>query len=186
MDSHAIVQHLRSRLPDAEMTLVDAAAPGAKDGPREAALRVPVASLLPLAYALRDDPVLAFDFLQNLTAVDWPRREEIEVVYHLWSYCHRHAFVLKVAVPRTAAEVPSLAAVWRAAEWNEREQYDLLGVTFTGHPDLRRILMPEDWPGHPMRKDYVEAASYRGMSTSRPNPLELLPMHDREIGKRPR
>lgn len=124
-----------------------------------------------------------FDFLQNLTAVDWIKEERIELVYHLWSYARRVGCVVKIDVPRAQPEAPSVAEVWRAANWHEREQFDLLGVTFTGHPDLRRILLPEDWPGHPMRKDYVEAASYRGMPTTRANTLELLPIWDQSKKK---
>jgi NADH-quinone oxidoreductase subunit C len=179
MDSPAICQLVAERLPRAQIRVEPPAPSDAKDGPRDPALHLSASDLIAIATLLRDDEALAFDFLQNLTAVDWPKRDEIEVVYHLWSYRHRHALVLKLRVPRNAPEVPSLAQLWRSAEWNEREQFDLLGVVFVGHPDLRRILMPEDWPGHPMRKDYVEAASYRGMPTSRPNPLELLPMADR-------
>ena len=167
------------------LVLVTAADAGAKDGPRDPAIELAPSDLLPVAMTLRDEPAFAFDFLQNVTAVDWPRRDRIELVYHLWSYTHRHSLVLKVLVPRGAPRVPSLVSVWRAADWNEREQFDLFGVEFTDHPDLRRILMPEDWPGHPMRKDYVEAESYRGMPTSRPDPLELLPMHDRAHAKKP-
>ena len=120
-----------------------------------------------------------FDFLQNLTAVDWIKEERIELVYHLWSYARRVGCVVKIDLPRAQPEVPSVADVWRAADWYEREQFDLLGVAFVRHPDLRRILMPDDWPGHPMRKDYVEAASYRGMPTTRANTLELLPIWDK-------
>jgi NADH-quinone oxidoreductase subunit C len=72
-----------------------------------------------------------------------------------------------------------VAGVWKAADWNEREQFDLFGVEFIGHPDLRRIMLPDDWPGHPMRKDYKEAEAYRGMPTTRPNTLELLPIYDK-------
>jgi len=121
-----------------------------------------------------------FDFLQNLTAVDWIKQERIELVYHLWSYGRREEGVVKIDLPRAQPEAPSVADVWRAAEWYEREQFDLLGVVFTGHPDLRRILMPVDWVGHPMRKDYVEAASYNGMPTTRANTLELLPIWDKK------
>jgi len=124
-----------------------------------------------------------FDFLQNLTAVDWIKQEKIELVYHLWSYARRVGCVVKIDLPRAQPQVPSVATVWRAANWYEREQFDLLGVVFVGHPDLRRILMPADWPGHPMRKDYVEAASYNGMPTTRANTLELLPIWDRREKK---
>jgi len=116
----------------------------------------------------RDDTELAFDFLRNLTGTDRPDDGKIEVVAHLWSYVRRHAFVLKTTVEREAPKLSSLAAIWPAAVWYEREIFDLLGVEFSGHPDLRRIMMPDDWVGHPLRKDYTEQPDYRGIPTSRP------------------
>ncbi len=116
---------------------------------------------------LRDDPELCFDALSNLSGVDYKDHGYIEVVYHLYSYAHRHYAVLKVRTPRENPSVASVESVWKAANWLEREIYDLLGVTFTGHPDLRRLLMPEDWIGHPLRKDFVEPDEYHGISTRR-------------------
>lgn len=116
---------------------------------------------------LRDEPELGFDCLSNQTGVDYASEGLLQVVYHLYSYVHRHAIVVKVDVPRDAPELPSVVGVWPAADWLEREIYDLIGVTFTGHPDLRRLLMPEDWVGHPLRKDFVEPESYHGISTRR-------------------
>jgi len=115
-----------------------------------------------------------FDHLEDLTAVDWPKRAVIEVVYHLFSYPHRHALVLKVEADRAAPRVPTVEGVWKAANWFEREVFDLFGVEFVGHPDLRRILMPDDWVGHPLRKDYEEAGGYHGISNVRENPLVEL------------
>ena len=94
------------------------------------------------------------------------------MVYHLYSYRHRHAFVLKVDAARDNPVVVTVANVWSHAEWQEREAFDLLGVTFEGHPDLRRLLMPEDWPGHPLRKDFVEPEEYHGIATSRESLLK--------------
>ncbi|MFN7132684.1 MAG: NADH-quinone oxidoreductase subunit C, partial [Myxococcales bacterium] len=124
-----------------------------------------------LATFLRDDEALRFDFLQDETAVDHPAEELLRVVIHLWSYPHRHGFKLKVELPRQEPRCPSLAAVWPAACWFEREIFDLFGVHFEGHPELRRLLMPDDWVGHPLRKDYREAGGYAGVSNERENPL---------------
>jgi NADH-quinone oxidoreductase subunit C len=123
---------------------------------------------------LASEPELAFDFLEDLTAVDWPKRNVIEVVYHLVSYTHRHSFVLKVELDRAAPSIATVEGVWKTANWFEREVYDLFGVDFEGHPDLRRIMLPDDWVGHPLRKDYQEAGGWHGISNVRENPLVEL------------
>jgi NADH-quinone oxidoreductase subunit C len=123
---------------------------------------------------LRSTPGLELDFCEDLTAVDWPKRNVIEVVYHLFSYRHRHGIVLKVEADRTSPSVPSVEGIWKAANWMEREVYDLFGVAFPGHPDLRRVLLPDDWEGHPLRKDYQEAGGYHGIPNIRENPLVEL------------
>ena len=111
---------------------------------------------------LRDDPDLAFDFLSDVTGVDRLSLPEasprFEVVYHLYSLQYRRRLRLKVRVNEGQA-VPTVTGVWETANWHEREVYDLFGVPFDGHPDLRRILMPDDWEGHPLRKDYPVEAS---------------------------
>lgn len=130
---------------------------------------------------LRDDPDLQFDMLNCLTAVDYfhadPKKAakagwepHIELVYHLSSVARKHTLVLKASVPRwkddtegSLPEVPSVSGVWRTADWHEREVYDLSGIFFTGHPDLRRILCPEDWVGYPLRKDYEMPLEYHGI-----------------------
>jgi NADH-quinone oxidoreductase subunit C len=136
------------------------------------AATVAPAALVEVCRFLKTEPELAFDCLSNLSGVDYPKRNVIQVVYHLYSYERRHLFVLKVDAARDDPTVPSVAGLWSHAEWQEREVFDLLGVTFTGHPDLRRILMPEDWPGHPLRKDFVEPEEYHGISTSRESLLK--------------
>jgi NADH-quinone oxidoreductase subunit C len=114
---------------------------------------------------LKEDPRTAFDFLDCLSGVDLGER--LGVVYHLFSYPHRHKVVVKVDVPRADARVPSAALVWRGARWFEREAFDLLGIVFDGHPDLRRIMLPDDWEGHPLRKDYVYPTHYAGVDNRR-------------------
>jgi NADH-quinone oxidoreductase subunit C len=115
---------------------------------------VPVAKLLEAGRFLHDAPEIAFDFCSDVTASDWPPRpQRFDVVYCLFSTRHRKRLRLKV---RTAENdpVPSVTGIWPAADWLEREVYDLFGVNFTGHPNRKRILMPDDWQGHPQRKDY--------------------------------
>ena len=104
---------------------------------------------------LRDDNRLGFDFLSDVTAADWPDREpRFWVAYHLYSSAHRHRIRVKVGLADDDARVPSVTPLYPTADWFEREVFDLYGVEFEGHPFLRRILMPDDWEGHPLRKDY--------------------------------
>jgi len=130
-------------------------------------IMVEPAAIVDVSRFLHDDPELRFDCLSNQSGVDYKAKGVIEVVYHLFSYPQRHHIVLKVDAPRDHPEVPTVEGVWKAANWHEREIYDLLGVVFTGHSDLRRLLMPEDWIGHPLRKDFVEPEEYHGISTRR-------------------
>jgi len=110
--------------------------------------------LLDVARWLRDTPGAQFDFCSDVTASDWPPRpKRFDLVYCLYSVPLRHRIRLKARVGE-GEPVASVSEIWPAANWLEREVFDLFGVTFTGHPDLRRILMPEDWQGHPQRKDY--------------------------------
>ena len=118
------------------------------------AVIVPGARLVEVAGWLRDAPEAAFDFCSDVTAVDWPpRAERFDVVYCLYSVRHRHRVRIKVRASDGQA-VPSVTGVWPAANWLEREVLDMFGIRFDGHPDLRRILMPDEWQGHPQRKDY--------------------------------
>ena len=121
------------------------------------------AAILAIARTLRDDPALRYDFLADLTAVDWPERDpRFEVVYHLLSLPTRAVLRLKVLVrgpegdddDTLMLEVPSVTDVWPAANFYEREIFDLFGIRFSGHPNMTRILMPSDWVGYPLRKDY--------------------------------
>ncbi len=121
---------------------------------------------------LKDDPEIAMDCLSNESGVDY--KDRIEVVYHLFSYRNRHTAVLKVKLPRENPSVATLEGLWKSANWMEREIFDLVGVNFEGHSDLRRLLMPEDWLGHPLRKDFVEPLEYHGISTVRESPIIRL------------
>jgi NADH-quinone oxidoreductase subunit C len=115
---------------------------------------VPVERLLDVARHLRDAPDALFDSCSDLTATDWPpRAERFDVVYMLYSIRHRHRVRVKVKVAEHQP-IPSVTGIWLAADWFEREVYDMFGLNITGHPDRRRILMPEDWQGFPQRKDY--------------------------------
>jgi NADH-quinone oxidoreductase subunit C len=140
------------------------------------------AKLVEVCTFLRDDPRLRFELLNDITGVDYletdPKKvakagfdPHLEVVYHLSSFSYPgRRFTLKLILPRWKGnqpgelpEVPSVAGIWRTADWHERELFDLVGVYFTGHPDLRRILLAEDWVGHPLRKDYEYPLEYHGI-----------------------
>jgi len=136
-------------------------------------------ALVDVSRFLRDEPSLRFNMLQCITGVDYlqvdPKRKiegqpRVEVIYHLLSLVHKHRLVLKVTLPRwkdgvegQLPEVPTLSGVWKTALWHEREVYDLMGVRFLGHPALTRILCPDDWEGHPLRKDYPMPLEYHGI-----------------------
>jgi NADH-quinone oxidoreductase subunit C len=141
---------------------------------KDAWFTVAPASVEAVCRLCRDEPRLAMNFLECLTGVDLPSKEQIAVVYHLYSYEHRHRIVMKAFLPRQDPRVATVSGVWPVANWQERECYDLLGVVFEGHPDLRRILLPDDWQGYPLRKDYKEGADYHGIPTTRQSPFELL------------
>ena len=138
-------------------------------------------ALVEVCTYLRDEPDLRFNFLNCITGVDYfepdPKKAakvawqpHLELVYHLWSLPNKVSLVLKVMLPRwkdgqegEIPEVPSVSHIWRTADWHEREVYDLSGVRFVGHPNLRRILCPEDWVGYPLRKDYEMPLEYHGI-----------------------
>jgi NADH-quinone oxidoreductase subunit C len=142
---------------------------------------VDAADVFEVCRFLRDHPPLGFDMLNCISGVDYlepdPKKApkagfepHLEVVYHLSSIRNRHRFVLKVILPRwkdnkagELPEVPSVTSIWKAADWHEREVYDLSGVWFTGHPELTRILLADDWEGHPLRKDYEFPLEYHGI-----------------------
>lgn len=103
---------------------------------------------------LRDDDALHMDYFDFSTCVDYPP-DRMDLVYSLYSTVHRHRVQFKVVLDRNNAAVPTISHLWENANWNEREIYDLYGVFFPGHKDMRRLMMPDDWEGHPLRKDYA-------------------------------
>ena len=138
-------------------------------------------NLVDVCRYMRDDPSLKFELLNCISGVDYlepdPKKApkagyepHLEVVYHFQSFTYRHRFTLKIVLPRwqdnkvgQLPEVPSITGLWAAADWHEREVYDLTGIWFNGHPDLRRILLSEDWIGYPLRKDYEFPLEYHGI-----------------------
>lgn len=129
--------------------------------------------IVEIARFLRDDPELAFDHLSDVFSVDYPGREErFEVVYQLNSIRKHHRLRLKTGLREDPCEIDSVYPVWRAAGFLEREVYDLMGIRFRNHPDLRRIFLPEDFDGHPLRKEYpAEGKGWR-------NTFEFLPTEE--------
>jgi NADH-quinone oxidoreductase subunit C len=178
---------IRARFPDA---VVESVTSG-----RHPFLRVGVERLRDVCLLVRDDTDLRMDCCHLLSGVDWPAKKpgekaEMEVLYHLVSYERRPDPVyrsrdprknekndawlcLKVRVPREKPEVPSVMDLWTGADWHERETWDLFGIRFTGRAELPRILLPEDWPGHPMRKDWEYPADYHGVPIVPPEEQEL-------------
>ncbi len=135
----------------------------------------------PVLSFLRDDPTCRMEMLHLVTGIE--REDRIEVAYHVSSLEHHHSLTLKVVFPRPEAGghddwrpgVPSVADIYPAADWHEREQWDLLGIEFEGHPDMRRILLPDEWIGHPLRKDYSYPSEHGGI----PLELDAVPMYER-------
>jgi len=172
--------------------------PGAKNAVSgiqtgDPAVIIPAEKIREICNTLKVMDQFAFDCLSSLTAVD--RKDRFEVVYHLFSYKNRHSLTLKVNLPRggnqpqrgVEGEAPSglaggggdaspsietVESLWGVANWLEREVYDLFGIKFDNHSDLRRIMLPDDWVGHPLRKDYKEEVDYHGISTTRPALLQ--------------
>lgn len=112
--------------------------------------------IVPILGYLHDDPLLSLNHLQDLTAADYLKKKDVrfEVVYNLYSIRYRHKIRIRAQVPENDPKIGSVVPIWSGADWHERECFDMFGIVFTGHPDLRRILMPEDWEGYPLRKDY--------------------------------
>jgi len=170
---------IEAAIPGAAVELVSNPSPSAQHS-----LRLAPECAVAVAKFLRDDAELALDFLSNVTGIDWP--DSLEVVYHLYSVTKKHGPVIirMHTVNRTdQVELPSLTPIWRSAEFQEREIFDLFGIIFTGHPDLRRLLMWESFKDHPMRKDYVEPDDFEYEPTAHDEVLKRAQAHkDREQG----
>jgi NADH-quinone oxidoreductase subunit C len=124
----------------------------------ETTLIVDRSQIVAVAAFMRDTPGLVYNFLSDISAVDYypenTRPERFGISYHIYSMLYNRRLRLKVFVPEDEPEVLTMTSVWPGANWLEREIFDMMGITFTGHPDMRRVLMPEDWDGHPHRRDY--------------------------------
>jgi NADH-quinone oxidoreductase subunit C len=208
---------IEAAVPGAGVEVVSNPSPSAQHS-----LRLTPVSAVAVATFLRDDPELAFDFLSNVTGIDFPGKEIaekvkvvhrvtktldgvektveeaveetrkhvepgcLEVVYHLYSMAKKHGpLVLRMRTANRTdrVELPSLTSVWRSAEFQEREVFDLFGIVFTGHPDLRRLLMWDGFKDHPMRKDYVEPDDFEYEPTAHDEVLKRAQEHnDREQG----
>ena len=110
---------------------------------------------LEVANLLKNNPELSFDYLSNQLGIDF--KNHLESIVYLYSYSNKHTLSVRVKTKdREDTRIASVANIWRAADWHERESYDLLGIVYEGHPDLRRIMLTDDWVGHPLRKDYEQ------------------------------
>jgi NADH/F420H2 dehydrogenase subunit C len=147
MTPEFIIEKIKNRLAGAVLST--------KEEFGEGTVSIKRGSLLDVCRFLHDDPELYFDFITDICSVDFIGQEErFEVVYHFYSVRHNHRIRIKARVTEKDAVIDSLCPIWKGANWLEREVYDLMGIKFNDHPDMRRILMPEDFAGHPLRKDY--------------------------------
>lgn len=127
-------------------------------------IRIHPSDIRGVCFGLARHPEVFIDMLSCITAVDnGPQTGTLEIIYNLYSIPFNHHLSLKISVPRDNAGVDSVQDIWKTANWHEREAWDMFGVQFEGHPDMRRILLPADWEGHPLRKDYKQQEYYRGI-----------------------
>ncbi len=169
----AVAEELELALADAGVS-ADAAIDKVVIDRGEMTVHVPREHLLSVARELRDEPGLRFEVCHSVSGVHYPgdRGCELHVVIHLLSMTHRRRIRVEVSCPESDPHVPSVTGVWPSADWHERETWDMFGVVFDGHPSLTRILMPDDWPGHPQRKDYPLGGipvEYKGATTPPPD-----------------
>lgn len=144
MTREELQQHIASRFPDYTF----------EEGGQFLNVNVPAAQWKNFAHFLRDTQEMQFDFLFCLTCVDWLKH--LTMVYHLRSLSQKHELVVKCQLDRANPDIESVANTWRTAEFHEREVFELFGVNFLHHPDLRKLILPDDWEGFPLRKDYED------------------------------
>lgn len=161
------VEYLQASFPDAGLSLDETEPVPLVVIPRE--------HLQDVAQFLRDDEKLHFDCLMCLSGIEMG--EKLHTVYNLYSMKHNHKIALRCTVEKEDPVIPTVSFIWRTADWHERESYDLMGITYEGHPDLRRILCPDDWEGHPLRKDYEPQKEWHGI------PLEAILPEDLDRGE---
>jgi NADH-quinone oxidoreductase subunit C len=157
MTANEIFEKLKEEFGDAIIELKD-------EAPSDPFITVESAKIFDICHSLRDDDAFLFDYLSCLSGLD--KKEELQVVYHLYSMTHRHTIVIKASVPKDNPNIPSVERIWKAADWHEREAYDMFGIIFEGHHNLIRILTPYDWEGYPLRKDYKEPEYYNGIKVA--------------------
>ena len=155
MTAKEIIERVQGQFPD-EVVEADAEA-------LDAFIKVRPEAWFPVCAFLKTDSELQFDNLVCLTGIDYGPEKELGLIIHLFSFPKRHEIVLKTDLPRENPHVKSIESLWRTADWHEREAFDLYGIVFDDHPDLRRILCPDDWEGYPLRKDYQVQEFYHGI-----------------------
>ena len=148
-----VYERIKAQFPDGVVSVVEC--------PGDSYCVLKKEALLPVCGWLKSDPEMHFDLLTCVTGTD--DTKDLWVVYHLYSIPKNQKAVLKVNVGREEPSVESVTGLWKTADWHERETYDMYGIRFENHPDLRRILLPEDWPGYPLRKDYEFPDEYQGI-----------------------
>jgi NADH-quinone oxidoreductase subunit C len=130
----------------------------------ENSIQIEKENLLSICTFLHETENLYFDHLASISGLDnKPKAETLELVYHLYSIPYGHSLAIHILLEREKPSVDSLTPIWKGADWHEREVFDLYGISFNNHPDLRRILLPANWEGHPMRKDYVPQEFFHGI-----------------------
>jgi len=150
-----ITERIKERFPDEVLDIIEFR--------EQLSVAIKKERIVEICRWLHDEPDLRFDYLKDICGVDYLGKKpaRFEVVYTLYSMRHQHMLRLKAAVGEDEAYIDSVVPVWIGANWHERECYDMYGIRFNGHPDLSRVLMPEDWEGHPLRKDYPEGGPER-------------------------